>query len=146
MTAPQALDIHEIMAILPHRFPFLLVDRVLECVPGVRATAIKNVSANEPQFTGHFPARPLMPGVLIIEALAQVAGVVLLQIEQYHGKLALFAGIDKVRFRRPVEPGDQLRMEARVLKIRGNLGRIWVEARVDGELVTEGELMFALVD
>lgn len=143
---PKTLDINEIMSILPHRFPFLLVDRVLEVVPGQRAVAIKNVSVNEPQFTGHFPERPLMPGVLIVEALAQVGGIVLLQLEEYHGKLALFAGIDGVRFRRTVQPGDQLIMKAELIKIRGQIGRVKVEARVGEALVTEGELMFALVE
>lgn len=145
-TVTKTLDIQDILAILPHRYPFLLVDRVLEVVPGERAVAIKNVSVNEPQFTGHFPERPLMPGVLIVEALAQVAGIVLLQLEQYHGKLALFAGIDGVRFRRQVQPGDQLVMTAEVIKIKGAICRIKAEARVGEQLVTEGELMFALVD
>lgn len=145
-TPPKPLDIQDILAILPHRYPFLLVDRVLEVVPGVRAVALKNVTANEPQFTGHFPERPLMPGVLIVEALAQVAGIVLLQLEQYEGKLALFAGIDGVRFRRQVQPGDQLVMKAEVVKIKGAICRIKAEARVGDALVTEGELMFALVD
>lgn len=143
---PKPLNIQDILALLPHRYPFLLVDRVLEVVPGERAVAIKNVSVNEPQFTGHFPERPLMPGVLIVEALAQVAGIVLLQLEEYHGKLALFAGIDGVRFRRQVQPGDQLVMKAEVMKIKGNICRIKAEARVGEALVTEGELMFALVD
>lgn len=142
----KTLDIQDILNILPHRYPFLLVDRVLEVEPGTRAVAIKNVSVNEPQFTGHFPERPLMPGVLIVEALAQVAGIVLLQLEEYHGKLALFAGIDGVRFRRQVQPGDQLVMTAEVIKIKGAICRIKAEARVGEALVTEGELMFALVD
>lgn len=147
MTArPKTLDIREIMEILPHRFPFLLVDRVLEVVPGERAVAIKNVSVNEPQFTGHFPERPLMPGVLIVEALAQVGGIIMLQLEEFHGKVALFAGIDGVRFRRTVSPGDQLVMTAQLIKIKGNIGRVRVAARVDDQLVTEGELMFALVE
>lgn len=147
MTAePKTLDIRQILEILPHRFPFLLVDRVLEVVPGKRAVAIKNVTANEPQFTGHFPERPLMPGVLIVEALAQVGGIVLLQLEEYHGRLALFAGIDGVRFRRTVQPGDQLVMTAELIKVRGGIGRVRVDAKVDGALVTEGELMFALVE
>jgi 3-hydroxyacyl-[acyl-carrier-protein] dehydratase len=140
------LDIRRIMEILPHRYPFLLVDRVLEVVPGERAVAIKNVTANEPQFTGHFPERPLMPGVLIVEALAQVGGIVLLHLEQYHGRLALFAGIDGVRFRRQVQPGDQLVMTAELLKLRGGIARVKVSARVDQSIVTEGELMFALVE
>lgn len=148
MTAerPKTLDIREIMEILPHRFPFLLVDRVLEVVPGERAVAIKNVSANEPQFTGHFPERPLMPGVLIVEALAQVGGIIMLQLEEFHGKVALFAGIDGVRFRRTVSPGDQLVMTAELIKIKGNIGRVKVSAHVEEALVTEGELMFALVE
>lgn len=140
------LDIRAVMDILPHRYPFLMIDRVVELEPGVRAVAIKNVSVNEPQFTGHFPGRPLMPGVLIVEALAQVAGVIMLQIEVFRGKIALFAGIDGVRFRRPVQPGDQLRLTAEILKIRGTIGRVRVKAHVDGDLVTEGELLFALVD
>ena len=140
------LDIRRIMEILPHRYPFLLVYRVLEVVPGERAVAIKNVTANEPQFTGHFPERPLMPGVLIVEALAQVGGIVLLHLEQYHGRLALFAGIDGVRFRRQVQPGDQLVMTAELLKLRGGIARVKVSARVDQSIVTEGELMFALVE
>jgi len=115
-------------------------------VPGERAVAIKNVTANEPQFTGHFPERPLMPGVLIVEALAQVGGIVLLHLEQYHGRLALFAGIDGVRFRRQVQPGDQLVMTAELLKLRGGIARVKVSARVDQSIVTEGELMFALVE
>lgn len=142
----QGLDIQAIMKILPHRYPFLLVDRVIEVVPGQRAVAIKNVTANEPQFTGHFPGRPVMPGVLIVEALAQVGGIVLLMLEQYHGKLALFAGIDGVRFRRMVQPGDRLVMTAELIKIRGNVGRVRVEAKVDDQLATEGELMFSLVE
>jgi 3-hydroxyacyl-[acyl-carrier-protein] dehydratase len=143
---PSVLDIRAIMDILPHRYPFLLIDRVLEVEPGQRAVALKNVTANEPQFTGHFPGRPLMPGVLIVEAMAQVAGIIMLQIEAFRGKIALFAGIDGVRFRRPVQPGDQLRLTAEVLKIRGTIGRVSVTAHVGDELVTEGELLFALVD
>lgn len=140
------VDIRAIMDILPHRYPFLLIDRVIEIEPGIRAVAIKNVSVNEPQFTGHFPGRPLMPGVLIVEAMAQVAGVIMLQIEVFRGKIALFAGIDGVRFRRPVQPGDQLRLTAEVVKIRGTIGRVQVTAHVGPDLVTEGELLFALVD
>ena len=105
------LEAAEIMRILPHRYPFLLVDRVVELEPGKRAVAIKQVTANEPQFTGHFPGRPIMPGVLMVEALAQTAGVAVLTLDEYRGKIGLFAGIDECRFRRLVVPGDTLRLE-----------------------------------
>lgn len=140
------LDIEEIMKILPHRYPFLLVDRVIELVPGSRAVAIKNISANEPQFTGHFPGRPIMPGVLIVEALAQVAGIALLKMEEHHGKLALIVGIDGMRFRKVVKPGDQLILTAELLKIKAAIGRVRVDAKVAGQAVAEGELLFSLVD
>ena len=146
ITAPPAIELRDILKILPHRYPFLLVDRILELEPGKRAVAVKNVTANEPQFTGHFPDRPLMPGVLMVEAMAQVGGIVLLTIGGHEGKLAVFAGIDKVRFRRMVVPGDQLVMTAVLMKLRGTIGRMKVEARVDGHLVTDGELLFSLVD
>lgn len=137
--------IEDIKAVLPHRYPFLLVDRILSIVPGESIVGIKNVTANEEFFNGHFPGKPVMPGVLIIEAMAQVAGVLFLSQPQNVGKVPFFCGIDKVRFRRPVVPGDRIEFSVKVLKVRGNTGKVEAEARVDGELVTGGELMFQLV-
>ena len=134
------LEAADIMRILPHRYPFLLVDRIVELEPGKRAVGIKSVTANEPQFTGHFPGRPIMPGVLMVEALAQTAGIAVLTLEAYRGKLGLFAGIDEVRFRRLVQPGDQLRLEVTVEKLRGMFGRVQAKASVDGEVAVEGKL------
>jgi 3-hydroxyacyl-[acyl-carrier-protein] dehydratase len=138
------LDINEIMQIIPHRYPFLLVDKILEVEAGKRAVGIKNVSGNEPFFQGHFPGYPVMPGVLIIEALAQVGAVAMLIMPETKGKLALFAGIDGVRFRRQVVPGDQLRLEVEITKIRGPIGKGKAVATVDGQVAAEAELMFAL--
>lgn len=136
----------EIQALLPHRYPFALVDRIIDYVPGEMAVGIKNVSFNEPQFQGHFPGRPIMPGVLIVEAMAQVGGVVLTQLPGIDG-LCMFAGIDKVRFRRPVVPGDQLVMTVTLLTVkRQRFGKMQARAEVDGQLVCEGELMFSVVD
>jgi len=140
------LQAREIMDILPHRYPFLLVDRVIELEPGKRAVGIKNVTANEPQFTGHWPGNPVMPGVLIIEAMAQVGGILLLTVAENEGLLAMFAGVDDLRFRRPVLPGDQLRIEAELLRAKGRIGKARAVATVDGEVVAEAELMFALTD
>lgn len=140
------MDIKEIMKILPHRYPFLLVDRIEEVVPGVKAVGTKNVSANEPYFQGHFPGFPVMPGVLVIEAMAQVGAVAVLSMPGFAGKLALFAGIDKARFRRQVMPGDVLRLEVELLKVRSSLGKGKAVATVDGTPVAEAELMFAIVD
>jgi 3-hydroxyacyl-[acyl-carrier-protein] dehydratase len=140
-TAPTLpLEAADIMRILPHRYPFLLVDRITELEPGKRAVGIKAVSANEPQFTGHFPDRPIMPGVLMVEALAQTAGVAVLTLDQYRGKLGLFAGIDDCRFRRLVQPGDTLRLEVTVEKLRGMFGRVRAVASVDGEVAVEATL------
>lgn len=116
------LDIHEIKAILPHRYPFLLVDRIIELEEGKRALGLKNVTANEEFFTGHFPDYPVMPGVLIVEALAQVGGVAMLASEEHRGKLAFFAGIDKCRFKKQVKPGDQLQLEVEITRLRGTIG------------------------
>jgi 3-hydroxyacyl-[acyl-carrier-protein] dehydratase len=137
-TAP--LEAAEIMRILPHRYPFLLVDRVVELEPGKRAVGMKQVTANEPQFTGHFPGRPIMPGVLMVEALAQTAGVAVLTLDEYRGKLGLFAGIDECRFRRLVVPGDALRLEVNVEKLRGMFGRVRGVASVEGEVAVEATL------
>lgn len=127
------LEAADIMRILPHRYPFLLVDRVIELEPGKRAVGIKMVTANEPQFTGHFPERPIMPGILMVEALAQTAGVAILTLDEYRGKMGLFAGIDDCRFRRMVVPGDQLTLTIEVEKLRGMFGRVRAIASVDGE-------------
>lgn len=141
------LTIEEIQQLLPHRYPFLLVDRIVEYVPGLRAVGIKNVTFNEPQFQGHFPGRAIMPGVLIVEAMAQVGGVVLMQLPEVQGKLSLFAGMDKVRFRRPVVPGDQLVMTVELLCVKQRrFGKMQARAEVDGQLASQGELMFSLVD
>lgn len=134
------LEAADIMRILPHRYPFLLVDRIVELEPGVRAVGIKQVTANEPQFTGHFPDRPIMPGVLMVEALAQAAGVVVYSLPEYRGKLGLFAGIDDCRFKRMVVPGDTLRLEVTVEKLRGMFGRVRGVASVDGEVAVEATL------
>ncbi|AFY46097.1 beta-hydroxyacyl-(acyl carrier protein) dehydratase FabZ [Nostoc sp. PCC 7524] len=137
----------EIQKLLPHRYPFLLVDKIIDYVPGNRAVGIKNVTINEPQFTGHFPGRPLMPGVLIVEAMAQVGGVVMTQLPGLEGGLFVFAGIDKVRFRRQVVPGDQLVMTVELLWIKQRrFGKMQARAEVDGQLAAEGELMFSLVN
>lgn len=138
------LDSQEIQKILPHRYPFLLVDRIIEMEAGVRAVGIKNVTINEEFFNGHFPDYPVMPGVLIVEALAQVGGVAMLAKEENKGKLALFAGIDKCRFKKQVKPGDQLRLEVEILRLKGSIGKGKGVATVDGELVCEAELMFAI--
>jgi 3-hydroxyacyl-[acyl-carrier-protein] dehydratase len=140
--APTSLPLEaaDIMTILPHRYPFLLVDRVVELEPGKRAVAIKQVTANEPQFTGHFPGRPIMPGVLMVEALAQTAGIAVQTLPEYAGKLGLFAGIDGCRFKRLVVPGDTLRLEVTVEKLRGMFGRVRAQATVDGEVAVEATL------
>lgn len=140
-------NIEEIQKLLPHRYPFLLVDRIIEYEPEKRAVGIKNVSINEPHFQGHFPGRPIMPGVLIVEAMAQVGGVVLTQLPGMVGSLFLFAGIDHVRFRRPVVPGDRLIMTVELLCLkRRRFAKMQARAEVDSQLACEGELMFSLVD
>lgn len=151
MTDPTPSDVvltsEQIAGLLPHRYPFALVDRVIAYEPGVSATAIKNVTMNEPQFQGHFPERPLMPGVLIVEAMAQVGGLIVAHIPDLPKGLFVFAGIDGVRFRRPVVPGDQLIIQCELLSLkRKRFGKIKGEATVGGALVCSGELMFSLVD
>ncbi len=144
---PTVLNIEDIHKLLPHRYPFALVDRIVEYVPGKQAIGIKNVSYNEPQFQGHFPGRPIMPGVLIVEAMAQVGGIVLTQLPDCPDGLFMFAGIDKVRFRRPVVPGDQIIMTVELLCVkRRRFGKMHGRAEVDGQLAAEGELMFSIVD
>lgn len=145
MTHEMPLDSVAIRKILPHRYPFLLVDRITEMTPGERAVGIKNVTANEPFFQGHFPEYPVMPGVLIVEAMAQVGGVALLCLEEHAGKMALFAGINNVRFKRQVKPGDTILMEVELGAFRRGIGTGTAKATVDGELACRGELMFALV-
>ncbi|PZR98331.1 MAG: 3-hydroxyacyl-[acyl-carrier-protein] dehydratase FabZ [Candidatus Chloroheliales bacterium] len=140
------LDIDAIRRTIPHRFPFLLVDRIIECEPGQRAVGIKAVSGNEPFFQGHFPDYPLMPGVLILEALAQVAAICVQVMPEYKGKLGVFAGLDNVRFKRQVRPGDLLRLEVTITKLRLPIGTASAEATVDGQLCARADLMFALTD
>ena len=136
----------EIRELIPHRYPFLLVDRIEELEPGERAVGLKNVTQNEPFFQGHFPDYPVMPGVLIVEAMAQVGAVAVMVNEEYRDKLALFAGIDGVRFRRQVVPGDVLRMEVEIERLKGRIGRGKGTATVDGEKTCEADLMFAFAD
>lgn len=140
------LDIEKIKEIIPHRYPFLLVDRILEVEEGKKAVGLKNVSANEEFFNGHFPDYPVMPGVLIVEALAQVGAVAMLKKEENQGRLAFFAGIDNCRFKKQVRPGDQLRLEVEIVRARGSIGKGKGIATVDGELVCETDIMFALGD
>ena len=141
------LSSEEILGLLPHRFPFALIDRVIEHIPGKKAVALKNVTINEPQFQGHFPERPLMPGVLIVESMAQVGGIIVTQMPDLPKGLFVFAGINNVKFRRPVVPGDQLVITCELLSIkRKRFGKVKGEAHVDGQLVCSGELMFSLVD
>lgn len=140
------LYINQIQNLLPHRYPFLLVDRIEEVGDG-RIVGIKNVSINEEFFQGHYPGHPIMPGVLIIESMAQVGGFLMMKdLENPENKLPFFAGIDKARFRRPVVPGDQLRIVGEMLKSRGNIAKISAKAYVDDELAAEAELMFAIQD
>lgn len=147
---PPALDlpipVDRIQGLLPHRYPFALVDRIIDLVPGKQATGLKNVTFNEPHFQGHFPGRPLMPGVLIVEAMAQVGGVILAQMPDHGNALFVFAGIDKVRFRRPVVPGDQLIITTELVNIRRRFGKLQSVAKVDGQVAAEGELMFSLLE
>lgn len=143
----QTFNIQEIHQLLPHRYPFALVDRIIDYVPGKQAVGIKNVTFNEPYFPGHIPDFPLMPGVLMVEALAQVGGIVLVQLPGMKGKFFAFAGIDKVRFRRPVIPGDRLTMTVELLSLKQNrIAKMQGRAEVDGELAVKGEMMFSLID
>ena len=146
MTEPLTMDIHEVMRRLPHRYPFLLVDRVLECRPGESIRALKNVSVNEHFFPGHFPHRPVLPGVIILEALAQAAGVlafVTAGVYPDDGRPMYFVGIDKARFRRPVEPGDQLVLKATLERSLRGIWKFSAIAEVDGEEAASAEIMIA---
>lgn len=134
----------EIMNIIPHRYPFLLVDTIEEMEPGVRAVGKKCVSVNEPFFQGHFPGNPVMPGALIVEALAQVGAVAMLSKPEYKGRIAYFAGIDKARFRRKVVPGDVLLLETEIIKVKGPIGVGRAVARVDGQVAAQAELTFSV--
>ncbi len=140
------LNIIQIQDVLPHRYPFLLVDRITELEPGQRIVGVKNVTINEPFFQGHFPGNPVMPGVLIIEALAQTGVVLLMHEAKNQGKLALFGGMDDVRFRRQVTPGDVLTLEIVHLKSKRGVGKVRGVARVGNEVACEGELTYVLVD
>lgn len=140
------VDSAEIERLLPHRYPFLLVDRVLELDGFQRAVGLKNVSVNEPFFQGHYPAEPIMPGVLIVEALAQLAGILLLRKLELSGRLPVLLSIDRVKFRQTVVPGDTLRLEAETLRLSGGRGRVRCRATVAGALVAEARLNFAMTE
>lgn len=141
------IDIKEILKRLPHRYPFLLVDKIIDFEEGKRAVGIKNVTMNEPFFQGHFPENPVMPGVLILEAMAQTGGALLFgSVPDREKKLIYLIGVDKARFRKPVVPGDQLRMEVSVTRIKGNFCQLWAEAFVDGEKVAEAEFLSTMVE
>jgi 3-hydroxyacyl-[acyl-carrier-protein] dehydratase len=140
------LDIGEILAILPHRYPFLLIDRVIDIVRKKRIVAIKNVTVNEPFFTGHFPNYPVMPGVLIVEALAQASGIAVAMLDENKGKLGVFAGIEAMKFKKQVVPGYVLKLESEILVSKMGVTKAKVVATVDGQVVAEGEIKFAMIN
>lgn len=140
------LDVEDIRTLLPHRYPMLLVDRILELEPGEHIVGLKNVTINEPFFDGHFPGQAVMPGVLIIEAMAQVAGLMLLSVPGYEGKLVYIAEVENIRFRRPIIPGDTLETEAHMVWLRRTMGKVRMVGRVDNMVVVEGVLTFATKD
>ena len=142
-----SFNVREIHQLLPHRYPFALVDRIIDYVPGEKAVGIKNVTFNEPYFPGHIPDFPLMPGVLMVESMAQVGGIILVQLPGMQGKFFAFAGIDKVRFRRPVTPGDRLTMTVELLSLKQNrIAKMQGRGEVDGELAVKGEMLFSLIE
>ena len=145
---PVSLEIHQILAVLPHRFPFVMVDRVTEIVAGKSIRGYKNVSFNEPWFPGHFPQRPIMPGVLILESLAQIGGILAYASDPFDptSNLMFFLGIDKAKFRRTVTPGDRLDLSVQVIHHRSNVWKLSGQANVDGTLCAEGELLASIVD
>ncbi len=138
------MDVEQIKQIIPHRYPFLLVDKVLEVEEGERVVALKNVTVNEPFFQGHFPDYPVMPGVLIVEALAQTGAIAVLGREENKGKIGFLAGIDKCRFKRQVKPGDQLQLEVEITRLKGPIGKGRGKATVNGEIACEADIMFAI--
>jgi UDP-3-O-[3-hydroxymyristoyl] N-acetylglucosamine deacetylase/3-hydroxyacyl-[acyl-carrier-protein] dehydratase len=140
------MDINEVMRILPHRYPFLMVDRIIDCIGEDKCTGVKNITINEPYFVGHFPGHPIMPGVLQLEAMAQVSSVLMLRKPENNGKIGYFMSADKVKWRRPVLPGDILFIESDVLKVRGSIGQTRCRCLVNGEVVSEAELKFLLLD
>ncbi|HSR67987.1 MAG TPA: 3-hydroxyacyl-ACP dehydratase FabZ [Acidobacteriota bacterium] len=145
--AATTFEIREILDFLPHRYPFLLVDRIVDHEPGKRIVGIKNVSINEPYFQGHFPGVPIMPGVLILESMAQVGGIlVFFTLPDRKEKLVFLAGLEKARFRKPVVPGDQIRVELTVLRVKSRVGRLQGVATVNGQKAAEAEILFSLVD
>ena len=144
--AVDGLDIQQIKELIPHRYPFLLVDRVLSVEPGVKAAGFKNLTANEEFFQGHFPFRGIMPGVLMVEALAQLASICILMKDGYKDCLGVFTGIDGFKFRTMVEPGDRLDLEVELLRMRGPLGKLRGVAKVDGKIAAEGEISFSILD
>jgi len=143
---PMTMDIEQIMQLLPHRYPFLLVDRITEYEPNKYVKGYKNITINEQFFCGHFPNCPVMPGVLQIEALAQLSGAMVLTLPQYKNKLALFAGIDKARFKKVVRPGDKFEMESELLKAKGPIVKAIARGYVDGQLAVEAELIVSMID
>lgn len=145
MSEVVSYDIMDIMKMIPHRYPFLLVDRITECVPGEYCKGYKNVTMNEQFFCGHFPENPIMPGVLQIEAMAQLSAGTLMNMPEYKGKLALFAGIEGARFKNVVRPGDRLDMESRIIKRKGPIVKTEVKAFVDGKLTVSAELTFSIM-
>ena len=138
------MDIQIIQEVIPHRYPFLLVDRILE-VQDRKAVGIKNVTVNEPFFQGHFPGHPIMPGVLLTEAMAQVGACLILSSEEFKGCLPYLAALDKVRFKRPVRPGDQLRIEVEITQVKRNVGKMIAYAKVDGKVVAEGTMLCSII-